>query len=86
MKMIQKKDVMTILDIKKAKKYIGSDGYFANRYDKNPVNWIFGTLGMTGDKNFDVDCAFFARNSHGNFDWYGLFVPKNKGYKAKTKL
>ena len=75
---VHKEDVMTILDLDEAEKYVGELGYFASRPYKSLGSWERGVLAEVL-KHEEVESVFYAVDEDGDeINYFGLFIPAEK--------
>ncbi len=87
MKTYHKKDVLTILNLDEAEKYVGEEGYFSDRCYAELGLWEYGRL-VELLKDETVESVFYAANEDGDeinyFGYFGLFIPAEKVKETAT--
>lgn len=74
MKTFDKKDVLTVVTVEEARKYIGKEGYFADRY--SDLEGLIEDNLLVKLIAIDSDCSYCFRSL--NVGDYGLFLPIDK--------
>ncbi len=75
---VHKEDIMTILNLDDAEKYVGELGYFANRPYTSLGSWEKGVLAEVL-KHEEVESVFYAVDEDGDeINYFGLFIPAER--------
>ena len=88
MKTFNKKDIITILNLEDAEKYVGEEGYFSDRCYAELGLWEHGVLAEVL-KEETLESVFHAEDEDGDeINYFGLFIPaaKLKEVKSKSKF
>ena len=84
-KIFNKKDIITILNLEDAEKYVGEEGYFSDRCYAELGLWEHGVLAEVLEDE-TLESIFHAEDEDGDeINYFGLFIPAAKVKELKSK-